>query len=49
MKIDVEKVSAKKMVSVLDKVLRVEANTSSCTFVYQPKAPNGLKQYRRNK
>ena len=44
-----EKVLAKKMVAVLDKVLRVEANTSSCTFVYQPKAPNGLKQYRRNK
>lgn len=49
MKRNVEKVSAKKMVAVLDKVLRVEANTSSCTFVYRPKAPSDLKQYRRNK
>lgn len=45
MKRIIEKVSAKRMVSILDKVLSVEANTSSCTFVYQPKAPNELKQY----
>lgn len=49
MKKDMAKTSARKIVTVLDKVLHMEANTSSCTFVYEPKAPKELKQFRREK
>ena len=49
MKNNVGKTSAKLVATVLEKVLHVEANTTSCTFVYQPKAPKDLKQFRREK
>lgn len=42
------KTSARAVASALEKVLRVEANTSSCTFVYQPKTPKELQKYRRD-
>ena len=33
---------AKGVALVLNKVLKVEANTNSCVVVYQPKAPKSL-------
>lgn len=41
--------SAKGIASVLKKILSVEANTTSCTFAYQPKAPKDLQKYRRER
>lgn len=38
--------SAKKVVKVLDKV---EANSTSCLFVYEPKAPASLDRYKKLK
>lgn len=38
---------AKGIAIALEKVLRIEANTTSCTFAYQPKAPKDLQKYRR--
>ncbi len=49
MKKNVSKASAETVTRVLDKVLRMEANTTSCMFAYQPKAPKELKQFRREK
>lgn len=31
--------------TVVEKFVRVDANSTSCIFVYQPKAPEALKQY----
>lgn len=39
--------SAKGVASMLEKMLKVEANTASCGLVYQPKAPKDLQKYRR--
>lgn len=39
--------SAKGVASILENMLRVEANTTSCGFAYQPKAPKDLQKYRR--
>ena len=41
--------SAKKVVKVLDKVLKLEANSTSCLFVYEPKAPASLERYKKLK
>lgn len=41
--------SAKKVVKVLDKVLKLEANSTSCLFVYEPKAPATLDRYKKLK
>lgn len=30
----------------LDKVLHIEANTSSCVYIFQPKAPEELKNFK---
>lgn len=46
---EIRKSVAKGMKSTLDMVLRVEANTTSCSIVYQPKAPKELMKYRRKK
>ena len=35
------------VVFMLEKMLKVEANTVSCGLVYQPKAPKNLQKYRR--
>lgn len=40
---------AKGVVSMLRGVLNVEANSTSCSFIYQPKAPKGLEKFRKNK
>lgn len=40
---------AKWIKNALDVVLHTEANTVSCVILYQPKAPNGLIKFRRNK
>lgn len=34
--------------TALDMFLRVEANSASCMFAYQPKSPEGLKKFRKN-
>jgi len=39
--------SAKGVASMLEKMLRVEANTTSCGVAYQPKTPKDLQKYRR--
>jgi len=44
-----EKESAKKVVKVLDKVLKLEANSTSCLLVYEPKAPASLDRYKKLK
>lgn len=49
MKKQIAKSVAKGMKTVLDGVLRTEANTASCAIMYQPKAPKELTKYRRNK
>lgn len=38
---------AKGVAAVLNKVLKVEANTNSCVVVYQPKAPKTLERFKR--
>ena len=38
---------AKGVASVLNKVLKVEANTNSCVVVYQPKAPKTLERFKK--
>lgn len=45
----VTKMVAKGVKTALDAVLRTEANTASCLFMYQPKAPKDLMKFRRNK
>ena len=40
---------AKGMKTILDTVLKTEANTTSCAIMFQPKAPEELMKYRRNK
>lgn len=40
---------AKGMKTVLDTVLKTEANTTSCVIMFQPKAPEELMKYRRSK
>lgn len=46
---EVTKLVAKGMKNALDMILRTEANTASCSIVYQPKAPKELVKYRRKK
>lgn len=40
---------AKILAGGLRKTLTVEANTTSCVFVYQPKAPKNLADFRKRK
>ena len=49
MKGKISKTIAKGAVSVLDKFLQVEANSTSCVIAYQPKAPKELTKFRRTK
>lgn len=49
MRKQVSKSVAKGMKTALNAVLRTEANSASCAFMYQPKAPKELMKYRRNK
>ena len=45
--VNVEKKIAKALSIALDHVLRVEANSTSCYLMFQPKAPKQLQNYRR--
>lgn len=49
MKKQMAKSVAEGMKKVLDVALRTEANSTSCLFTYQPKAPKELMKFRRNK
>ncbi len=40
---------AKGMVSVLNKFLQIDANSTSCVIAYQPKMPKELKRYRKER
>lgn len=40
---------AKMVVGLLNKMIMLDANSTSCIVVYQPKAPEKLKQFRNNK
>lgn len=44
-----EKNLAKGIAKVLETTLKVEANSTSCFIMYQPKAPKELSKYRRMK
>ena len=44
-----ENKAAKKVTSVLNGVLRTEANSTSCFLVYQPKAPKDLMCFKNSK
>lgn len=41
--------TAKVVAGTLNKMLKVEANSTSCTIVYQPKAPKALERFRKGK
>lgn len=43
------KLIAKGMVLALSTILRVQANSTSCIIIHQPKTPKGLGKFRRNK
>ena len=49
MKAKTEKKLAKGIAKVLETTLKVEANSTSCFVMYQPKAPKELSKYRRMK
>lgn len=49
MKGKIAKSVAKRTASVLNAVLRADANSTSCCIVYQPKAPKELERFRRTK
>ena len=49
MKGKLSKVAAKGTKSLLNTVLRVDANSTTCIFTYQPKAPKELAKFRRMK
>lgn len=40
---------AKMVVGLLNKMIVLDANSTSCLVVYQPKAPEKLKQFRKDK
>ena len=40
---------AKFVTGALNKVLKVEANSTSCRIIYQPKAPKALERFRNGK
>ena len=37
------------LIKTLDKVLKLEANSTSCLVVYQPKMPEGLERFKNKK
>lgn len=45
----VSKTIARGAASVLNSLLHVEANSTSCVVVYQPKAPKELERFRKEK
>lgn len=49
MKKDNANKSAKLVVKALNGVLRADANSTACFIAYQPKAPESLSRFRREK
>ncbi len=49
MKNNLLKTTAKGIQTILNAFLYVDANSSSCTVLYQPKAPKELSKFRRGK
>ena len=48
MKKEVHENKTQKLVkTALDLFLKVEANSASCIFAYQPKSPEGLNKFRK--
>ena len=43
------KQAAKLVTGTLNKMLKVEANSTSCLMVYQPKAPKTLEKFKKTK
>lgn len=39
------KICTKMVKSIVEKVIRVDANSTTCMIVYQPKAPEMLKKF----
>ncbi len=48
MKRKIERKVAKGTMLILDAFLKIDANSTSCYILYQPKAPRALEKYRRN-
>lgn len=48
-KANIKKWIAKRTVAMLNVTLRVDANSTSCMGIYQPKAPQELARYRKVK
>ncbi len=44
---NISKKTAHMITKVLDKMLRVEANSTSCIVIHQPKAPESLERFRK--
>lgn len=42
------KMAAKIMAKAVEQVLKIEANSSSCIWEYEPKAPKALNRFKRN-
>lgn len=40
---------AKSVVKMLNNVLKIDANSTSCVVVYQPKVPKKLEKFRKEK
>ena len=47
MKKEAVKTVSKKVAAVLDTVLKVEANSTSCGLIYQPKEPKKMDRFKR--
>lgn len=47
MKKEAVKKASKKVATVLDTVLKVEANSTSCGLIYQPKEPKKMDRFKR--
>ena len=39
---------AQKLISVVEKELESDANTTTCVWIYQPKAPAALDKFKKN-
>ena len=46
---NLSKQTAKVVAGTLNKILKVDANSTSCLVVYQPKAPKGLERFKNEK
>ena len=44
----ITKKAAKGVASVLNSVLRTEANSASCVIIFEPKAPKELSRFKKN-